>query len=245
MKNYKMILQYDGSRYDGWQKQGNTGDTIQQKLETLLSDLVGHPVEVIGSGRTDAGVHAYGQVANAKLEWKKSEDELLWSINEKLPEDIAVLVVKEVPIRFHSRLNAQSKTYRYRIWNSKRPPVFERKTVFWCKEPLDIEKMKKASALLLGSHDFKNFSSSKGKKTTIRTIYRVDIFCKGEEVQIVYHGNGFLYHMVRILTGTLVEVGEGKRTVDSITEIFNAKNRDEAGFTAPAKGLALMEVFYE
>jgi tRNA pseudouridine38-40 synthase len=245
MKNYKMILQYDGTRYDGWQKQGNTANTIQQKLETLLSDLVKHSVEVFGSGRTDTGVHAYGQVANARLLWDKSEEELLWAINDRLPEDIAVLHVEEVPLRFHSRLNARSKRYCYRIWNSRRPPVFQRKTVFWCKEALDVEKMREASSCFLGRHDFKNFSSAKGKKSTVRTIYNIDILQQEEEIQISFHGDGFLYHMVRILTGTLIEVGEGNRTIESIAKVFQEGTRQDAGFTAPAKGLALMEVFYE
>lgn len=245
MKNFKMILQYDGTRYDGWQKQGNTKHTIQQKLETILTQISGKKTEVFGSGRTDAGVHAHGQVANFHILWEKNAEQLLWAINEQLPEDIAVLSIEEVPERFHSRLNAKSKIYQYRIWNSKLPPVFERRTVFWCKEPLDLEKMKEAAVHLVGTHDYRNFSSTKKtKKSTVRTIYSIEIQQVEQEIQIEFHGNGFLYNMVRILTGTLIEVGEGKCPPSGILDIFKGDSRQLAGFTAPAKGLSLMKVFY-
>ncbi|MCQ4937072.1 tRNA pseudouridine(38-40) synthase TruA [Anaerotignum propionicum] len=245
MKNYKMILAYDGGRYNGWQKQGNTDNTIQEKLEGIVSALGGCPIEVFGSGRTDAGTHAYGQVANFHMEWNDSTLRLMDTINERLPEDISVLSLEEVPSRFHSRLSAKAKTYEYTIWNSKKPPVFERKYVFWCDKPLDVEQMQVAAKLFLGEHDFKSFCANKRmKKSTVRKIYQIDFHCSEDKITISYHGNGFLYQMIRILTGTLIEVGEGKRQPHEIPAIFAALDREKAGFTAPAKGLALKEVYY-
>lgn len=244
--NYKMLLQYDGSRYNGWQKQGNTKNTIQEKLENILNRLSENTVEVFGSGRTDAGTHAWGQVANFHMNWEGKTKELFLKINDALPEDIALLSLEKVPSRFHSRLHATAKTYVYRIWNSVIPPVFERKYVFVDKTPLDVEQMKKAASYLLGEHDFQNFSSvKKTKKSTIRFVYHIEFLKKGEEIQLIFTGNGFLYNMVRILSGTLIEVGEGKRKAESIPEIFEAKSREAAGFTAPAKGLVLAKVFYD
>lgn len=241
-----MILAYDGGRYNGWQKQGNTDNTIQEKLEGIVTALAGCPTEVYGSGRTDAGTHAYGQVANFHMEWKGTAEELMDCINQKLPEDIAVLSLETVHPRFHSRLSAKAKTYEYTIWNSKKPPVFERKYVFWCEKPLNVEKMKKASRSFVGEHDFKSFCANKRmKKSTVRKIYDIQIHCNENKITILYHGNGFLYQMVRILTGTLIEVGEGKREPQEIPLILKAMDREKAGFTAPAKGLALKEVFYE
>ncbi len=245
MKNYKIILSYDGGRYNGWQKQGNTENTIQEKLEGIVSALAGSPVEIYGSGRTDAGTHAYAQVANFHMEWNKTAASLMEAINERLPEDIAVRSMEEVNPRFHSRLSAKGKTYEYTIWNSKKPPVFWRKYVFWCPKPLDVEKMRQASQFFLGGHDFKSFCANKRmKKSTVRKIYEIQFTCAEEKITIAYRGNGFLYQMVRILTGTLIEVGEGKRSPQEIPSIFAALDREKAGFTAPAKGLALKEVFY-
>ncbi|MDD3395068.1 MAG: tRNA pseudouridine(38-40) synthase TruA [Anaerotignum sp.] len=246
MKNYKMILAYDGGRYNGWQKQGNTDNTIQEKLEGIISALAGCPIEVYGSGRTDAGTHAYGQVANFHMNWNGTAEELMDCINQKLTEDIAVLSLEVVNPRFHSRLSAKAKTYEYTIWNSKKPPVFERKVVFWCEKPLNVEKMREASQAFLGEHDFKSFCANKRlKKSTVRKIYEIEFLCTADKITISYHGNGFLYQMVRIITGTLIEVGEGKRKVEEIPSILAALDREKAGFTAPAKGLALKEVYYE
>ena len=245
MKNYKMLLAYDGGRYNGWQKQGNTENTIQEKLEGILSALAGCPIEVYGSGRTDAGTHAYGQVANFHMNWNGTEEKLMDAINEKLPEDIAVLSLDEVNPRFHSRLSAKAKTYEYTIWNSKKPPVFERKYVFWCEKPLNVEKMQEAAKAFLGEHDFKSFCANKRmKKSTVRKIYDIVFSSTEDKITIAFHGNGFLYQMVRILTGTLIEVGEGKREPREILAILAALDREKAGFTAPAKGLTLKKVFY-
>ena len=205
--NYKMILQYDGTRYNGWQKQGNTDNTIQGKLETLLSRIAGEPVEIHGAGRTDAGVHAAGQVANAKFHTDLSDEELLQTINHYLPEDIEVTSLARMPERFHSRLNAVDKTYEYRIVIDGRKHVFERKYVYFPEAPLDVEKMKEASKAFIGTYDFRSFCANKRmKKSTVRTITGID-FCEKDGILIIsYTGTGFLYHMVRILTGTLVEV---------------------------------------
>ena len=245
MKNYKIIIQYDGTKYDGWQKQGNTKNTIQGKFEAILSKLVGREIEVHGSGRTDAGTHALGQVANFKISTSLSACELMKHLNEHLPMDIGVVSCKIVDYRFHSRLNAKEKTYRYRIWNSEKHNVFEKNYLFLTPENLDVEKMKEASKLFIGEHDFKAFCSNKKyKKSTIRHIYDIKIEKFGEEIRLEFVGNGFLYNMVRILVGTLIEIGEGKREISSIKDALEIKERELAGFTAPACGLVLVEVIY-
>lgn len=246
MKNYKITLSYDGGRYNGWQKQGNTGNTIQERLERILSEIAGTETEIFGSGRTDAGTHALGQAANFHMDWQGTPEELLSALNSRLPEDIAGLSIAEVPPRFHSRLNAKAKTYVYTIWNSMRPPVFLRKYAFWCKKPLDWDKMEEAARAFLGEHDFKSFCANKRmKKTTVRQIYDIRFLHEGKKTEIHFTGNGFLYQMVRILTGTLIEVGEGKREPEDMAAILKAENREAAGFTAPSHGLCLLEVFYE
>lgn len=246
MKNIKFILQYEGTRYDGWQKQGNTENTIQGKLEAVLSRLDGQFVEVHGSGRTDAGVHAYGQTANAKMNTEKNVDEIKDYVNRYLPKDIAVIDAKEVSMRFHSRLLAVSKTYRYRIRTKMDRDVFSRNFVWHLGKNLDLSAMKQGAELLVGEHDFLPFSSMKrGKKSTVRTITSIQIEQVGEEVHLIFTGNGFLYHMVRILTGTLVEIGLGERDPKEINDIFLMQDRKRAGHMAPAQGLALMNVFYD
>lgn len=245
MANYKIILQYEGTKYQGWQRQDSTENTIQGKLERLLSKMCNEPVEIQGSGRTDAGVHAFGQVANFHCSREFSEAEILEYMNRYLPEDIGVIRAEQVPERFHSRLNAKGKTYCYRVMTGNIPHVFDRRYVYEHPEKLELDRMKKAAEYLIGTHDFKAFTSAKrGKKSTIRTIKTIDIERLGDEIRFVYKGDGFLYHMVRILTGTLLEVGEGKRDWQDIPAVLESKDREKAGFLAPAKGLALMEVIY-
>lgn len=251
MKNYKMIIQYEGTRYQGWQKQESTANTIQGKLEAILTKLTGVPVEVDGSGRTDAGVHALGQTANfrvdEKIVWEKKlfPEEIMKYINCYLPEDIAVISVEEVSERFHSRLNAKEKTYCYRVLNSNVPHIFDRRYVYEMAEELDVQAMREAAAVLIGEHDFKSFTSNKrGKKSTVRRVDEILIEECGDELRFTYRGNGFLYHMVRILTGTLLEVGLGKRKASDMQDILHAKNREKAGFLVPGKGLTLVEVRY-
>lgn len=244
MKNYKIIINYDGTKYSGWQKQGNTDNTIQGKIEQILFKMTGKETEVFGSGRTDAGVHAKYQVANFKIDTNKKDFEILEYINKYLPKDIAIISIEEVDIRFHSRLNAKSKTYLYRINNSKIGNVFERNFVFQEEEKLNLEKMIDASKSFLGERDFFAFSSGKKtKKSTVRTIYYINIFKENNEIKIIVKGNGFLYNMVRIIVGTLYEIGLGKRE-NNIEEIFLKGDRSLAGITMPACGLSLIDVEY-
>lgn len=243
--NYKLLIQYDGSRYDGWQKQGNTDNTIQGKLEHVLSRMTDETIEIHGAGRTDAGVHALGQVANFHTKKKYSAEEILIYMNQYLPDDIAVCQVENVPERFHARLNATGKVYVYTVRNSIVPDVFARKQEYQVESPLDVEAMKKAAQYFVGRHDFKSFCSNKRyKKSTERTIYSCSIEEEGSRIRFVWHGEGFLYNMVRILTGTLIEVGLGMRTPESMSSILEGKNRELAGMTAPAQGLCLMKVEY-
>lgn len=246
MRNFKIILQYEGTRYQGWQRQDSTGNTIQGKLEALLGKMTGTGfVQVNGSGRTDAGVHALGQAASFKLETDMAPQEIMRYMNRYLPEDIKVIDICEMPERFHSRLNAKKKTYVYRIWNTPIPCVFERRYVYEMEEQLDLEAMERAAALLIGKHDFKAFTSTKkSKKSTVRTIESITIERKGNEVVLTYKGDGFLFHMVRILTGTLIEVGLHERDVLSVQTLLEKGTREMSGTLVPAKGLCLVIVEY-
>lgn len=246
MRNIKMILEYDGTRYNGWQKQNNTENTIQGKLNEIISKLLEEDVEIIGSGRTDAGVHAYGQVANFKTKSTIDLKTLLKNCNKTLSNDISIKEMAEADERFHARYNAVSKKYIYRIWNHEQANVFERKYSAHHPGKLDIAQMKEAAELLVGEHDFKAFSSDKrNKKSTMKKIYTLEITKADNMIQIECHGNSFLYNMVRIIAGTLIEVGSGKRKVQSIKEILESKDRQTAGFTALPNGLFLQEVCYK
>ena len=219
MKNYKITVSYDGTRYKGWQVLKSTDATIQGKLQMVLSALAGHPVEVIGSGRTDAGVHAIGQVANFHLDEHFSAEEIFEDLNRHLPEDIAVTKIKEVD---------------------------ERKFLYQYGQTLDVDKMKKAAQALVGTHDFASFCGNRHmKKSTVRTIFSIDLVERDGEIEILYCGNGFLQNMVRILTGTLIEVGRGERAPESMPALLKAKERKQAGYTAPPQGLRLEKVTYE
>jgi len=244
-ENYKLTISYDGSRYYGWERQPNTGMTIQGKLENVLSLMIGSPVEVIGAGRTDAGVHARAMVANVFLDTQMSVDEIRDYMNRYLPDDICVNEVKKAGERFHSRYNALGKTYRYTCYIGDTKPVFDRKYVYILDKKPDIEAMKKAAEILKGEHDFAGFCSNpRMKKSTVRKVDMIDIVQKGDYLTFTYHGTGFLQYMVRILTGTLLEVGYGKRTPESMTKLLEAKDRSLAGATAPAQGLCMMKVDY-
>lgn len=243
--NYKLTIQYDGSRYDGWQKQENTDSTIQGKLEGVLSRLAEGPVEVHGAGRTDAGVHAEGQTASVALPGSRPPAEVMTYLNRYLPEDIAVIRAEEAPERFHARLSAKGKVYRYALRLGGTPDVFRRKYQYRVEEPLDTAAMERAAALLVGTHDFRAFCSNKRyKKSTVRTLSAIDIAAEGADLTITFRGNGFLYNMVRILTGTLLEVGLGLRPPEEMTDILASRDRSRAGKTAPARGLTLMRVEY-
>ena len=245
MKNYKLTIQYDGSRYSGWQVQGNTGNTVQGKIQNVLSRMDGREVEIHGSGRTDAGVHARGQIANVKLHSEPSCAEILSYCAQYLPSDIAVSAVEEAPDRFHARLNAEKKCYVYRIHNSPVPNVFERKYLFQMTGCFDLDAMKQAAQHLVGNHDFRSFCGLRRfKKSTVRTVYSIDIDRIGDEIRISYVGNGFLNLMVRIMTGTLAEVGLGQRSADDMPAVLAALDRDAAGITMPPEGLCLQWVEY-
>jgi len=245
MANYKMLIQYDGTRYKGWQKQKTTDATIQWKLQNILEKMSGEEVDVQGSGRTDAGVHAKGQAAHFHLKQTMDVHEIKDYVNLYLPEDIAVLNIEQVDERFHARLHAKSKTYEYRIAKGKKVDVFERKYVVLIESKLDVEAMRKAAFYLEGTHDFKSFCGNpKMKKSTIRTLYRIEIEETEKEIKLRFTGSGFLQNMVRILTGTLVEVGLNERKPEDMHIILESKKRAEAGSTMPAKGLTLLEVRY-
>ncbi len=244
MRNIRLDICYDGTRYRGWQRLPGKDDTIQAKLERTLSRILGEQIEISGSGRTDAGVHAKGQVANFHCESEMPCDELLRQLRQFLPEDIGILSSKDCSPRFHARLNALEKTYCYRIWNSNAPCVFERRYVAVMPETLDVLAMEQAAKLLEGEHDFSAFCGNpKLKKSTVRYIRSVRIQRCGEELRLYFTGNGFIHNQVRIMAGTLVEVGRGERSAENIPNLFGGK-RAEAGFLAPAQGLCLEEVVY-
>lgn len=243
--NVKLTIQYDGTRYDGWQRQGNTDNTLQGRLEGVLSRMVGKPVEIQGAGRTDAGVHARGQVASVHLPEGYTPQEVQNYLNRYLPEDVAVVDVVEVGERFHARLSATGKEYRYHIRMGSVPDVFARKYQYRVEEPLDIPAMERAAGYLTGKHDFRSFCGNRRfKKSTVREVFHIGVEVCGSDLTLIYRGDGFLYNMVRILTGTLLEVGLGQRTPESMVDILEARERTAAGKTAPAQGLVLQEVYY-
>ena len=243
--NYRLDIEYDGSRYEGWQRQKRTENTIQGKIEEVLSRMIGEEIEIDGAGRTDAGVHARGQVAHVHMDTEKTCQEICSYLNHYLPEDIEIRNVTQVDERFHSRLLAKEKTYQYRIGIGEHKNVFERKYLYPLHEELCGDRMREAAEKLEGTHDFKSFCTNKKmKKSTVRTIYEIKIEEYPGEITITFTGNGFLYNMVRILTGTLIEVGRGERDPKEMEAILLAKDRTRAGFTAPARGLTLLNIKY-
>ncbi|MBO7357285.1 MAG: tRNA pseudouridine(38-40) synthase TruA [Lachnospiraceae bacterium] len=249
MKNVKLTISYDGTKYLGWEHQPNTDMTIQGKLEGVVNKMVDAKecVEIIGAGRTDAGVHAKAMVCNMFIDTEMSEQEIKDYLNKYLPEDICVNKVSFAAERFHSRYKATGKTYCYTLAYGDEKPVFDRKYVWYLDTKPDINAMKQAAELLMGEHDFASFCSNpKMKKSTVRLVDLIDVKDKEKEkrIYLTFHGTGFLQHMVRILTGTLVEVGLHKRTYESMTELLDARDRKLAGVTAPAQGLCLQKVDY-
>lgn len=245
MKNYKMIIEYDGSRYYGWQRQPNQ-TTIQGKLESVLGVLAGREVEVIGAGRTDGGVHARGMVANVCLETDLTPEGIRDYLNQYLPDDIAVLEVREASPRFHARYNAIGKAYQYTCFDGDVKPVFDRKYYTRLDEKPDVERMRRAAEVMQGEHDFRNFCvNPKMKKSTVRKVDRIEIVREGGYIRFTFHGNGFLQNMVRIMVGTLLEVGCGRMTVEQVEAVLANPDRQKAGPTAPAQGLCLMSVDYD
>lgn len=244
MRNVRLDICYDGTKYKGFQRLPGNQLTIQGKLEQILSRLLEEEIEVSASGRTDAGTHAKGQVISFQCTSTMPCQQILEGLHQYLPEDIGVYACKNVSPRFHARLNAKSKSYRYRLWNSFQPCIFERKYVYIDRTKFDVALMRKAAESYLGTHDFSAFCANKHmKKSTVRTIESFEIEILGDEIVFSVTGNGFLQHMVRIMVGTLLEIGSGKRDPDSIPELYGAK-RCQAGPAVPASGLCLMEVQY-
>ena len=245
MTNFVLTIAYDGSRYHGWQRLGGDEMTIQGKLERVIGEFCGHKVEINGAGRTDAGVHACGQVANVPLNTAASPAELMAYCNRYLPEDIAVTACGIAPERFHARLNAKAKRYTYRIRTADYPDVFGRKYQYAVPGTLDLNAMRQAAAFLIGKHDFKAFCGNKKmKKSTVREIYSIEVAEENGTLELRYHGDGFLQYMIRILSGTLLEVGQGVRAADDLPRVLAGLDRAEAGPTLPARGLTLEKVEY-
>ena len=242
---YFAVLSYDGTRYRGWQRQGNTEDTVCGRIERVLSRLDGAPVEVQGAGRTDAGVHALGQTATFTLRGSGNPADVQTYLNQYLPEDISVRACRTVPPRFHALLNCSGKVYRYELRLSKDRDVFRRRFQWHLGEALDVSTMREAADLLRGTHDFRAFCTAPpSRHSTVRTLESVLLQEEDGTLAIVYRGDGFLYNMVRILTGTLVNIGRGETEASSIPVILASRDRAQAGPTAPAQGLCLMEVLY-
>lgn len=244
MKNYRLIVSYDGTRYSGWERKADR-DTIQGKLEAVITRMCGHEVNVIGAGRTDAGVHATAMTANVHMETGRPVMEIKKYINQYLPEDICVTEVKEVSERFHARYHAKGKTYIYSCYIGNNKPVFNRKYIYAPDFIPDVDIMKRAAEYMTGEHDFAGFcTNSSKKKSTVRIIDKIDIKITGSELQFEFHGNGFLYNMVRIMVGTLLKIGKGEMEPKEVNHIFETKKRSDAGPTAPALGLRLEHVDY-
>ena len=245
MKNYKLTIAYDGTRFFGWEHQPGK-DTIQGKLEDVLGELNGAPVDVIGAGRTDAGVHARAMVASVQLETSYSDTEIRDYCNRYLPDAIAVREIKECAPQFHARYKATGKTYRYTCFDGPVKPVFDRRYLTLLDHPVDEAAMSRAAQYLIGEHDFRAFCGNpKMKKSTVRTVDSITIERRKDRVIFTFHGNGFLQNMVRIMVGTLLEVGRGFWPPEQVREILASYDRTQAGPTAPPEGLCLMKVDYE
>lgn len=244
MRNIKLIIEYDGKCYNGWQKQPDKLN-IQGEIEKAIFNITGETVDLIGSGRTDAGVHSLGQVANFKTNSNIAIDKFAVAINSQLKNSIVIKDAQEVDERFHSRYNTKKKTYRYIINNSKYGTAIYRNLEYCFPIKLNVEDMQKAAKYFEGSHDFKGFKASgTSSKSSVRTIYLAEVKKENERIIIELTGNGFLYNMVRIISGTLLDVGLGKIKPDEIPQIIESKDRQKAGKTLPPYGLYLLKVEY-
>ncbi|MBX4263795.1 tRNA pseudouridine(38-40) synthase TruA [Clostridium estertheticum] len=244
MRNIKIIIEYDGTNYSGWQRQNNVM-TIQEKIESAIEELTGEKTQITGSSRTDAGVHAKGYTGNFYTNSKIVIEKFTGAINSKLPRDIVILDSFEVPYEFHSRYNSIGKMYSYTIINRRQAVAVGRNYIYHHKHILDVEAMQIGAQYFMGTHDFsafKNLGSS--AKTSVRTISRLDIVKNEELIKIYIAADGFLYNMVRIIVGALIRVGEGKLKPSEIKDIIESKQRSKAGKSVPANGLCLEEVFY-
>lgn len=245
MRNIKLTIEYDGKDFNGWQKQPNKLN-IQGEIERAIYNITKEEVDLIGSGRTDAGVHAWNQIANFKTNSNISIEKMAIAINSQLKNSIVVKKAEEMDERFHSRYNAKRKTYRYVINNTEYGSAIYRNLEYHFPIKLNVEKMQEAAKYFEGEHDFKAFKSSgTSGKNSVRTIYKAEVKTDGERILIELTGNGFLYNMVRIISGTLLDVGLGKIEPSEIEDIINSKDRTKAGKTLPAHGLYLVKVNYE
>ncbi|MCI6998054.1 MAG: tRNA pseudouridine(38-40) synthase TruA [Eubacterium sp.] len=245
MKRVKLTVAYDGTNYCGWQVQPN-GLTVQQVLNQCLSELMGEKITTIGASRTDAGVHALGNVAVFDTACRMPADKISYALNTRLPADIRIQDSVEVPSDFHPRFQKTIKTYEYKIYNRRFPDPTKRLYTYFYYYPLDVELMHQGAAYLVGEHDFKSFSTYKPEvESTVRTIYALDIRKSEDDViTIQIRGNGFLYNMVRIIAGTLIRVGGGYYPPEHVKTILDGKNRELAGETARPEGLTLVEIQY-
>lgn len=245
MRRIKLTVAYDGTNYCGWQIQPN-GITVEEVLNRALSRLTGEELRVTGASRTDAGVHARGNIAVFDTASTIPAERFAYAVNPLLPEDIAVVNSEEVPQDWHPRYRNSVKTYEYRILNREMPDPLRRKYTWHVSFPLDLDKMRAAAEYLKGEHDFRSFCGvHTGAKTTVRTVCTLDIEKTGDEIIIRISGNGFLYNMVRIIAGTLTEVGRGLRTPENVKKILEAEEREKSGATAPPQGLTLISIEYK
>lgn len=245
MKRVKLVVAYDGTNYRGWQVQNN-GTTIESMLNRAISSLTGEDIHVMGSSRTDSGVHAMGNVAVFDTEARMAADKFSYALNQRLPEDIRIQNSCEVSSDFHPRYQKTVKTYEYRILNREFPLPAYRLNTHFTYRPLDVPRMQEAARYLEGEHDFQSFCAAGAQvKTTVRTIHELTVTKEGDLIVIRVTGNGFLYNMVRIIAGTLMKVGMGEWEPERMTEILEGRDRKLAGPTAPAKGLTLMEIHFK
>ncbi len=245
MKRIELIVAYDGTNYRGWQIQKN-GETIESMLNRALSDLTGEDVRVQGASRTDSGVHAMGNVAVFDTEARMAADKFSYALNQRLPEDIRVQRSREVPADFHPCYQKTVKTYEYRILNREFPLPAYRLNTYFTYYTLNVERMRQGAAYLIGEYDFQSFCAAGAQvKTTVRTVYDLQVTKEKDLITIRITGNGFLYNMVRIIAGTLIKVGAGEWEPSYIKEVLEARDRRLAGPTAPAKGLTLMNIIFQ
>lgn len=243
-KRVRLIVAYDGTNYHGWQVQNN-GITIESELNRCLTDLLGEKIEVIGASRTDSGVHALGNVAVFDTTARMPAEKISYALNQRLPEDIRIQKSEEVDSDWHPRHCDSRKTYEYRIYRGEFAMPVKRLYSYHTYRPLDVAMMRKAAAYLVGEHDFKSFCQTGAQvESTVRTILSLEIEEQGSDLVIRVCGNGFLYNMVRIIAGTLMEVGQGKRSPESMQQVLDSLDRAAAGPTAPALGLTLMKYEY-
>ncbi len=246
MNNYKLTIQYDGNRYKGWQRLGDSDSTVQGKIEKAISVLTGEQIEIIGSSRTDAGVHALQQVANFKTSQELSTERIMSFVNHYLPPDISVIEVEQVDERFHARFHATEKTYLYKIWNREYSQPFLRKYSMHVVKPLNMEKMKQAAAHFVGEHDFTAYANAKSKKKdSVRTIHKLELSEQDGVIELRVTGNGFLYNMVRKMVGTLIAVGLGEKQPEDVPGLILGKDRSQTGGMADAEGLYLESIRFK